>query len=192
MFYCEWFIMENYLKNLRQNAQERNIPIMSPQTEAFLREQLTKYKPTSCVEIGSAIWYSTIFIASLIKEWWGQLISFEVSYPAYLEALLHIKDMQLTNITLYPCSILTNDVTKFIPKKADFLFVDGQKNQYGDYLEKLESIQAKENQVIIDDVIKYHDKLDWLYGYLEKKQISYEILPMEAGDGIMIISNREA
>lgn len=180
--------MENYLKKLRQNAEERNIPIMSPQTEMFLTEQLLRYKPTLCVEIGSAIWYSTIFIASLIKEWQGQLISFEVSYPAYLEALLHIKDVQLTNITLYPCSILTNDVTKFVPRKADFFFVDGQKNQYGQYLQDLEPIQAQESQIVIDDVIKFRNKLDWLYEYLEKKQITYQILPMEAGDWIMVIS----
>jgi predicted O-methyltransferase YrrM len=83
-----------------------------------------------------------------------------VSYPAYLEALLHIKDVQLTNITLYPCSILTNDVTKFVPRKADFFFVDGQKNQYGQYLQHLEPIQAQESQIIIDDVIKFRDKLD--------------------------------
>lgn len=181
--------MENYLKKLRQNAEERNIPIMSPQTERFLTEQLLSYKPTCVVEIGSAIWYSTIFIASLIKEWQGQLISFEVSYPAYLEALLHIKDVQLTNITLYPCSILTNDVTKFVPKKAGFFFVDGQKNQYGQYLQELEPIQAQESQIIIDDVIKFRDKLHWLYEYLEKKQITYQIFPMEEGDGCMVISN---
>ena len=183
--------MENYFKKLRQNAEERRVPIMSPQTEAFLTEQLLRYKPTLCVEIGSAIWYSTIFIASLIKKRNWQIISFEVSYPAYLEALLHIKEVQLTNITLYPCDILTNDVRKFVPKKADFFFIDGQKNQYGDYLEQLEPIHAEENQIIIDDVIKYHNKLDWLYGYLEKKQITYEIFPMEEGDGILLISNHK-
>jgi hypothetical protein len=53
----------------------------------------------------------------------------------------------------------------------------------------LEPIQAQESQIIIDDVIKFRDKLDWLYEYLEKKQITYQILPMEAGDGIMVISN---
>jgi predicted O-methyltransferase YrrM len=47
--------MENYFKKLRQNAEERRVPIMSPQTEAFLTEQLLRYKPTLCVEIGSAI-----------------------------------------------------------------------------------------------------------------------------------------
>ena len=55
----------------------------------------------------------------------------------------------------------------------------------------MEPIHAEENQIIIDDVIKYHNKLDWLYGYLEKKQITYEIFPMEEGDGIMLISNHK-
>lgn len=181
--------MENFLKKLRQNAEQRKVPIISHQTEAFLSDQLLRYKPLCCIEIGSAIWYSTIFIASLIKERGWQLISFEVSYPAYLEALLHINEAKLTNITLYPCDILTNDVIKLVSRKGDFFFIDGQKNQYGKYLKELEPIQAEENQIIIDDVIKYHDKLDWLYGYLKKKQITYQILSMEPGDGIMLISN---
>lgn len=87
--------MEIYLKNLRQNAESRKIPIISIQTESFLKEQLLRYKPRYCLEIGSAIGYSTIFIASLMKERNGQVISFEVSYPAYLESLMHIKEVHL-------------------------------------------------------------------------------------------------
>lgn len=60
----------------------------------------------------------------------GQTISFEVSYPAYLEALMHIKESALINITLYPFDITTSDVRKFVPGKCDFFFIDGQKSQY--------------------------------------------------------------
>jgi len=122
--------METYLKNLRQNAESRRVPIISLQTEVFLKEQLLRYKPKYCLEIGSAIGYSTIFVASLMKERNGQVYSFEVSYPAYIEALMHIKEVDLHNITLYPFDITTSDVRKFVPRKCDFFFIDGQKNQY--------------------------------------------------------------
>jgi len=180
--------MENFLKNLRQNAQDRIIPIISIQTEAFLKEQLLRYKPSYCLEIGSAIWYSTIFIASLMKERNGQVISFEVSYPAYLEALTHIKESNTHNITLYPFDITTSDVRKFVPKKCDFFFIDWQKSQYWLYLEKVQEIKWENSQIIIDDVVKYHNKLEQLYEYLQKKQINYTILPMEDGDGVMVIN----
>jgi len=47
--------MNDYLKKLRQNAEMRRVPIISRQTEDFLKEQLLKYKPRHCIEIGSAI-----------------------------------------------------------------------------------------------------------------------------------------
>ena len=47
--------MKEYLRNLRQNAEQRRVPIMSPQTEAFIAQQLLEHKPMCCVEIGSAI-----------------------------------------------------------------------------------------------------------------------------------------
>ncbi|HCB51652.1 TPA: hypothetical protein DEP21_03700 [Patescibacteria group bacterium] len=122
-----------------------------------------------------------------MKERNGQVISFEVSYTAYLEALMHIKEVGLGNITLYPFDITTSDVRKFVPEKCDFFFIDGQKNQYGIYLEKIEDIKEEKSLIILDDVIKYSIKLDTLYGYLQKMQINYQILPMEEGDGIMVI-----
>jgi hypothetical protein len=52
-----------------------------------------------------------------MQAWNGQVTSFEVAYPAYLEALMHIKEAKLHNITLYPFDITTSDVRKFVPKK---------------------------------------------------------------------------
>jgi len=52
-----------------------------------------------------------------MQDWNGQVTSFEVAYPAYLEALMHIKESKLHNITLYPFDIVTSDVRKFVPKK---------------------------------------------------------------------------
>ena len=47
--------MNDFLNKPRQNAEMRKVPIMSVQTEMFLKEQLLKYKPRHCIEIGSAI-----------------------------------------------------------------------------------------------------------------------------------------
>lgn len=181
--------MKTFFEELRKSAEKRNIPIMSLQTQQYIKEQLLLYKPTHCVEIGSAIWYSTIFIASLMKTWNGRVTSFEVSHPAYLEALMHIRESELTNITLYPFNIVTSDIRKFVPRKADFFFIDGQKSQYWLYMQKIENIKKENSCIIIDDVIKFHNKLSWLYEYLSKKQINYNIIPMEEGDGIMKISH---
>lgn len=54
-------------------------------------------------------------------------------------------------------------------------------------MEKIENIISDKTVIIIDDVIKYHHKLISLYGYLDKKQINYQIIKLDADDGIMVI-----
>jgi len=70
----------------------------------------------------------------------------------------------------------------------DFIFIDGQKNQYGKYLKIVEKLSSPQTVIIIDDVIKYHNKLSSLYRYLQKKQIKFKILQLDPDDVIMIIN----
>jgi len=77
--------------------------------------------------------------------------------------LANIRQSGLHNITSYPFDFCQADIQKLIPTGVDFVFVDGQKNQYADYLEKLENIAGKDTFIVMDDVIKYHNKLTKLY-----------------------------
>jgi predicted O-methyltransferase YrrM len=88
------------------------------------------------------------------------------------------------NITLYPFDITKSEtIANVLPLNCDFVFVDAQKSQYGNYLEKIHNNLSSENNIILlDDVVKYQTKLDTLYKFLEKNQINYNILPSEEGD----------
>jgi predicted O-methyltransferase YrrM len=123
----------------------------------------------------------------LIKNWGGKITSFEISYPAYQEGLQNIKAMNCYNIMSYPYDIRQAPIKKLVPETVDFIFVDGQKSQYGEYLEIIEKVCSPHTLIIIDDVIKYHNKLSSLYGYIQKKQIKFEIIQLDPDDGVMII-----
>ena len=73
---------------------------------------------------------------------------------------------------------------------CDFVFIDAQKSQYGTYLEKIQEHLSSENIILLDDVVKYQTKLTWLYEFLEKNQINYQILESEPGDGMMLIETK--
>jgi predicted O-methyltransferase YrrM len=47
--------MKIFLEHLRNTAEKRKVPIISPQTEICLKEQVHECKPRMIVEIGSAI-----------------------------------------------------------------------------------------------------------------------------------------
>ena len=91
------------------------------------------------------------------------MTSFEISYPAYQESLQNIKASRCYNIISYPFDVRHTPIKKLLQEKADFIFIDGQKNQYGEYMEIIEKISSPHTVIVIDDVIKYHNKLSSLY-----------------------------
>lgn len=181
------------LKELRIACKHRNIPIISVATEQFLAKILKKYKPKVCLEIGGAVGYSGIFMAEIIKQRWGKLYSFEISYPGYREWQYNAVKSQTHNLVSYPFNILQVAGEKLIIQNpVDFVFVDAQKAEYGAYLAKIENIIDKKTVIIIDDVIKYHHKLVSLYWYLQEKQIYYDIVKLDPDDGVMIINGEDS
>ena len=194
MFEIECFIyhlssnmLQKYLLDLRKSCEDRHIPLISVQTQCFLVSWLEHNQPKRVLEIWSAVWYSSIVISKTIQQRWGTLSSFEISYPAYLEALKNIENANCNNVVLYPFDINEIVLEKFFSQKFDAAFIDAQKSQYWDYLQKIRSHLAPENTLLLDDVIKYQNKLTWLYQFIEKMQINYEIFDTEPWDGVMLI-----
>lgn len=182
-------MIQDFLKELRVRCKERNIPIISQETQDYLESILYTHKPKICFEIWSAVAYSTLFIANIVKERGGSVYSSEISYPTYTQWINNIKQSGLTNIVLYPFDVNKVDIGKLVPTTIDFAFIDWQKNQYASYLMKIQHILSFDGIIILDDVIKYHNKLSSLYWYLEKKQIDYKIVKTEPGDGIIVIKS---
>lgn len=182
--------LNNFLTQLRDYCSARGIPLISQETETILRSSLQEKRPKQCLEIGSAVGYSSIVIASTIAEWWGQLVSFEVSRPDYLEAQENIRKAKSSNITLHLFDITKSEnLDPVLPEKYDFAFIDAQKGQYGSYLKKIREYLSSENIILLDDVVKYQKKVQPLYEFLEENQITYEIIPSEPGDGVMLLKN---
>ena len=177
----------NSLKELRKSCESRRIPIISLATEKFLWKLLRKHKPKICLEIWGAVGYSSIYMGEMLNTWGGKISSFEVSYPAYQEGLQNSKESHCYNITSYPYDIRYAPTKKLVQKPVDFIFIDGQKSQYGEYMEIIEKISSPHTVIVIDDVIKYHNKLSSLYWYLQKKQMFRKILQLEPDDGVMVI-----
>ena len=187
IYYLVLNMLQQYLADLRKSCEDRHIPLISIQTQDFLVDWLGRNQPGRVLEIWSAVWYSSIVISQTISKWWGTLASFEISYPAYLEALKNLENAGCNNVILYSFDINEIVLEKFFSQKFDAAFIDAQKSQYGDYLQKIRSHLVPENTLLLDDVIKYQNKLGKLYQFIEKMQINYKIFDTEPGDGVMLI-----
>ena len=106
-------MLEQYLADLRQSCESRRIPLISKETQTFIISWLNRHQPKRVLEIWSAVWYSSIVISQTISKWWGTLTSFEISYPAYLEALKNIEKANCNNVVLYPFDINEISLEKF-------------------------------------------------------------------------------
>ena len=53
---------------IEQDALKRNIPIMQKEGILFLISQLNEIKATSCLEIGSAIGYSSMMMVTHVDD----------------------------------------------------------------------------------------------------------------------------
>lgn len=182
--------MHDFFENLRRNCEIRKIPLISRETQDFLAQKIQEKKPKKVLEIWSAIGYSTCRISQLINQRKGSIASFEISYPAYLEATKNLQKIQAKNAVLYPFDFNEIRLESFFSENFDFVFIDARKSQYGNYLEKIQEILKPENTIILDDVIKYQNKLSLLYSFLQKNQVFYEIFDMEVGDWVMLIENQ--
>ena len=59
----------NKQKNFREECLNQNIPIISQNTENFLKLRIEENRPTRVAEIGSAVGYSTKIISESIGRY---------------------------------------------------------------------------------------------------------------------------
>jgi predicted O-methyltransferase YrrM len=176
-----------YIDKLRQYGIENTIPNISDVNVKFLKDLIKISSTKNMLEIWTANWFSWInFWIELEKIWW-KLLSIDFSEKSYLEAIENIKNVWLENtISLILWNAL-DEIPKLENNVYDFIFIDGMMRRSKDFLE-LSWPKLKEWWIIvIDDVIKFKEKMTWLWEYLEENNIEYNVLPIDLDDGIMMI-----
>ncbi len=62
------------------------------------------------------------------------------------------------------------------------------KKEYLQYLLLILPKMTKDAMIVIDDVVKFRDKMEDLYDFLDRNHIEYKICSTDPDDGIMIIN----
>lgn len=176
------------LNKLKQHGLKNQIPNISYEVGMFLNMLIKNKKIKNVLEIGTANGYSTIWMAEALKENNGLITTFEVSTPSYKEAKENFRNFKLTkNIN----SIFEDFLNSKINKKFDLIFIDGQKNKTLDFFNKAKKLLKTDGIIIVDDVIKFKEKMSKFYKYIEKqREFYYVILPIDIDDGIMMITKK--
>lgn len=189
--------MENY-------AKEKNVPIIEKESIAFIMKYIKNNNIKNILEIGSAIGYSAILMASSNAE--TKVTTIERDNERYMECLKNVKKAGLEkkiNVVFQDAlEVNLSDI------KYDMIFIDAAKGQYIKFFEKFQYFLAP-NGVIITDNLNFHgmvgksetiesknlrslvEKIEKYIEFLkENEEFDTEFLKL--GDGISVSKRHES
>ena len=188
----------NEIKEIKRYAEENNVPIMQDEGIKFLMDFIIKNNINSVLEIGSAIGYSAIMMATSNPKL--KITTVERDQERYMEALKNIKLFNLEDrITLIFSDAFDIDIND----KFDMVFIDAAKGQNIKFFDKFE-LNLNPGGYIITDNMNFHGLVDKDPSEIESRNLrqllrkireyrdylntkeNYEIEFLELGDGIAV------
>lgn len=187
---------------LRDSALKRGIPVARPETFALLRERVSSLRPKHILEIGTAVGCSSAGMLLSAPE--ARLTGIELREDYCGEAKRNLASFGLSSRTLIHCG----DASAILPMltgKYDFIFLDGPKGHYYEYLPYLKELLSRGGVLFADNVhflgyvtgnrsVPHRHKTIWnsltrFIGELTEDE-EMETAVMEIEDGVLIARKR--
>ncbi len=149
--------MEELLNELRKYAKDNFVPIIEPPADMFLKETVSKRKPHSILEIGTAIGYSGLLMLSVASND-CTLLTVDIDSERLEIAERYFKKAGVWDRV----KVLEEDANYLITlleQKFDFIFLDGPKGHYETMLPYLMNLLTDDGMIFVDDV-GYHGWVD--------------------------------
>lgn len=138
------------MEEMELYAKENNIPIMQKDGILYLTKYIKDNNIKSILEIGSAIGYSSIMMASISSD--IKVTTIEKDTDRYTIAINNINKYNLSN----QITIINDDACDVeIEGKYDLIFIDAAKGKNILFFEKFKD-NLKENGTIITDNLSFH------------------------------------
>lgn len=189
------------IEDLERYAKENSIPIMQKDGIEFLTKYIKDNNIKNILEIGSAIGYSAIKMASVSDD--VKITTIEKDKDRY--------DLAVSNINLFNMQdrihIINDDALNVeLDKKYDLIFIDAAKSQYIKFFEHFDKC-LKTNGVVVSDNLSFHGLVEddskthnrntkqlvkkiRLYIEYLKNNNRYETTFYSLGDGVAISKKR--
>ena len=151
--------MKEFILEMEAYAKEHDVPIMQKDGIAFLMKYIKNHQIKNVLEIGSAIGYSAILMASSALD--VKVTTIERDETMYLECLKNVKKCHFES----KVNVVFQDALELNLAEGtlyDLIFIDAAKGQYQKFFEKYQNFLAPGGAIITDN-LKFH-------GYVGKSQ----------------------
>lgn len=187
------------LEEIEQYAIDNYVPIIRKDNIEYLETLIKKEKIKSILELGSAIGYSAIRMASVDKN--VKITTIERDPIMYKEAVTNIDDFELQQ----QIEVIFDDIFNVeITNKYDLIFIDAAKAQYIKFFNKFK-VNLNDNGYIISDNLDLLDLQKLTQSKRSKRLIEkmneykdfllsledYETEFLEIGDGFAITKKKK-
>ena len=144
--------LKEHILEMEKYAIEHNVPIIEKKSIAFIMRYIKEHNVLNVLEIGSAIGYSAILMASSTKD--VMVTTIERDETRYMECLKNVKKCGMEKkINVVFQDALELNLSEEL--KYDLIFIDAAKGQYIKFFEKYKNF-LNPGGVIITDNLKFH------------------------------------
>lgn len=143
--------MDEIIKEMERYAEANNVPIIESDSIDFIKKYIKLNDVKKILEIGTAIGYSAIQMATASDD--VEITTIERDEKNYREAVKNVNACGLDR----RIEIVFNDAldVNLAGFKYDLIFIDAAKGQYIKFFEKFENYLTPSG-IIITDNLKFH------------------------------------
>lgn len=143
---------DELLLRLEEEARQERIPIIHLESIQLLHQLVRIKQAKTILEVGTAIGYSTIWLARASEQ--AQVVSLEIDERMVARAQANIQEAGLANRV----TVLHRDATLGLPKpydemQFDFIFFDAAKKNYDQFLSLYVPQLMTEGLLVVDNVL---------------------------------------
>lgn len=139
------------LTEIGGKARENRVPIIREETASFLVSLVELRRPSSILEVGTAVGYSALLMAKAMPPD-CRITTIEKYDRRIPEALLNFRRAGEDRITLLAGD--AKEVLKGLSGPYDFIFLDGAKGQYLNWLPQLLRLMTVGSALVTDNVLQ--------------------------------------
>lgn len=143
--------MKETIIEMESYAEKENIPIIEKKSIQFINKYIELNQVKNILEIGSAIGYSSILMASVNED--IHITTIEKDEKRYMECIKNVKKVGYQE----KIDVVFQDALEvnFSGYKFDLIFIDAAKGQYIKYFEKFK-YYLNNGGAIITDNLHFH------------------------------------
>lgn len=140
---------DELLREMTAYADDNFIPVLLPESAVFLKQIVSLLKPQKSLEIGTAIGYSSQLI---LRNGGKKLYTIEIKEEMIEKAKEYFAKAGLSDrVICYHGD--ASDIMPFIEGEFDFIFMDGPKTRYIEYLPHVKRVLKKGGILLCDNVL---------------------------------------